>query len=283
MRNLIICLFLIFSSWGSYAMDNMLIYYGWLNSFNSATNAWDNDLVAADMGSNYDILVFGDGVADPSHTDFANSQYIINKIKTDHPAVKIFGYVSANQALVDFQAKASQWDTLKADGIFMDEMGYDFGLTRQKQNDEILFVKQMNYATTVFANAWEIRHVLGTWDDPAFPNATHNPTSTQSLMDSSDWFLLESFVWNQSISAYWSLEHEIDRIDKSRLIKASYPVNLASASIIDDLDPLGQEKFDRLYKMSHMGKLQAVGSSDLLWGAGTAKSKFWVRPSVSHL
>lgn len=281
----ILSLFMFLCAGSASAMNDMLIYYGWLNAFNSATNAWDNDLVAADMGTNYDILVFGDGLADPGHPDYANSQYIINKIKTDYPSVLIFGYVTANQSLQDFQAKASQWDTMVVDGIFMDEMGYDFGVTRQQQNYEIMFVKQLNYATKVFANAWNPNHVLGIADDPSFPNTTYNPALDQSLMDASDWFLLESFVYNQQAAppAYWPLEQELDRLDKARLLKSMYPTNLASVAIIDDADPSGQMHFDRLYKMSHLGKLEAVGSSDLFYGASTAKTKFWTRPSVSHL
>lgn len=280
-------LFMFFNlSTANAAMKDMLIYYGWLNAFNSATNSWDNDLVAADMGSNYDILVFGDGIADPSHPDFSNSQYIISKIKADYPTTLIFGYVSANQALQDFQTKASQWDTMVVDGIFMDEMGYDFSVTRQQQNYEIMFVKQLNYATMVFANSWNVNHVLGILDDPSYPNATYNPNLDQSLMDVNDWYLLESFVWNQQASpspAYFPLDQELDRLDKARLIKQSIPVNLASVAIIDDLDPMGQMHFDRLFKFSHIGKLDAVGSSDLFYGAGTAKTYFWSRPSVTHL
>ena len=149
-----------------------------------------------------------------------------------------------------------------------------------------MFVKQLNFATKIMANAWNVNHVLGILDDPAFPNATYNPSLDQSLMDANDWFLLESFVWNQQASpipAYFPLEQELDRLDKARLAKASYPVNLASVAIIDDLDPQGQAHFDRLFKMSHLGKLEAVGSSDLSYGASTAKSFFWTRPATSHL
>jgi len=40
---------------------DLLIYYGWLNSFNSAVHGWDNEKVAQEMAQ-YGLLVFGDGI-----------------------------------------------------------------------------------------------------------------------------------------------------------------------------------------------------------------------------
>lgn len=270
-------------SFGAYAMDDMLVFYGYVNSFNSASNSWDNDLVTADIGSKYQKVVFGAGVADPSHPDYANASYIINKLKTDYPGIEIFGYVSANQSLQGFQAQASQWDTIGATGVFLDEYGYDFGVTRQQQNERLLFVKQLNYATKAMVNCWNVNHALGISDDPAFPNTTYNPTLDASLLDANDWYMLESFVWNWTIPGYWTLDHEIDRLDKARLAKASYPINLTSITIIDEADPNAQIIFDKTYKFSHLGKLEAMGSADLSYGASSATTKYYVRPSVSHL
>jgi hypothetical protein len=276
-------MFVLMFSFSANAMDDLLIYYGWLNSYNSATNSFNNDNVVASIGSNYEKVVLGAGLANPIHPDYSNTQYIISNLKANYPAIEIFGYVQVDQPLNDFQSQASQWDTLVVDGIFFDNAGYDFGNTRQDQNDRILFVKQLNFATKVFMNSWNINHVLGTVDDPAYPNTLYNPTADESLMDANDWYLLESFVYNWSVPGYWSLEHELDRVDRSRLVKASYPVNLAAIAIIDQNDVNAQLHFDRLYKFSHLSKLEAVGSADNAYGASTATTAWYVRPSVSHL
>lgn len=276
-----ICAVSFFISANAFSMDDLLIYYGYLNSFNSEENSWVNDDVVADIGGKYDIVVFGDGIQNPSHPDYSNSQYIISELKSNYPALKIFGYVSVDQPLQDFQSKASQWDTLKVHGIFGDEMGYDFGPTRADQNARIQFVRELNYATLFFANAWKIDHVLGTVDDPSYPNSTYNPSATESLLGSSDYYLLESFVLVHP--NYESFEQYMDRGDRARLVKASYPIKLAAGSILDDDDANGQQKFDRYYKGCHLFSLDACGSSDLSYGASSADSKFWTRPSVSHL
>ena len=55
--------------------SNLLIYYGWINSFNSSVNSWTNEKVAQDMAK-YDLIVLGDGVQDSGHGDYSNTEII---------------------------------------------------------------------------------------------------------------------------------------------------------------------------------------------------------------
>jgi hypothetical protein len=112
---------------------DILIYYGYLNSFNSGVNAWVNEAVAQDF-SKYRIIVFGDEVEVPTHPDYANTQIIIPRIKALNPSCLIFGYIAANQVLANFKTKTDQWNTLQIHGIMMDMSGYDFGVTRAQFN-----------------------------------------------------------------------------------------------------------------------------------------------------
>ena len=158
-------------------MENLLIYYGWLNSFNSAANGWDNEKVAQEL-SRYDVLAFGDGLADSGHGDYANTKVIIPRIKALNPSAKIFGYVTTNQALTAFKDKTDDWMDNSdfgsdVDGVFMDESGYDFGKTRSEFNDRVDYVHGKHSSTGLcFANAWKPDHVLGTVNDPSYPNST---------------------------------------------------------------------------------------------------------------
>jgi hypothetical protein len=67
-----------------YKPKDLLIYYGWLNPFNSAINGWSNEKVAQDFAK-YSVLVFGDGIQDPSHGDYSNTQVIISRVKALNP------------------------------------------------------------------------------------------------------------------------------------------------------------------------------------------------------
>jgi len=262
-------------------VKNVLIYYGYLNSFNSGTNAWDNDAVCADIGGKYDICVFGDGLQGPSHPDYANTCYIINKLKTDYPAMEIFGYVTVNQDLADFQSKASQWDTLEVHGIFLDEAGFDFGKTRAELNQRIKFIREMNGEDKIFINAWNVNHVLGVEDDPSFPNSTFNPGLVESDLLATDYYLLENFTIVDG--AYEDQAQWYIRGNKAKLKEQSHGVKPLAVSVLPNTDGNAQEKFNNIFYGAHLWKLEGVGSSDTSYGASSAQVNWWSRPSVTHI
>jgi len=260
-------------------MQELLVYYGWLNSFCSSINSWDNDNVISDISGKYDTCVLGDGIQDPDHGDYSNSEYIISGLKSAN--VKVYGYVTANQTLSEFQAKANQWGTLEVDGIFFDEAGYDFGVSRSDLNSRIDFVREMNYSVNCFVNSWNIEHILGTENDSNFPNSTYNSGSVESNLESTDHYLLENLTIVNS--SYEGLEQWMKRIKAAKKKVVSYPINLNSVSIIDDADADGQKKFDDLYAAAKLLGLYATGSSSLTYGASGAAVNFWTRPDVSYL
>lgn len=173
---------------------DILIYYGWLNSFNSDVNGFNNELVAQDF-SKFGILVFGDGLQDPSHGDYANTIVIIPRIKALNPSTKIFGYVSCNQTYAAFTPKVDQWVTLNVDGIFIDSAGYDYGTVAT--NGREAFNAKVDYVHSklkiAFSNAWNMDHIIGVVNDPSYPNSTWNPSLVASKLSADDWYLLESF------------------------------------------------------------------------------------------
>ena len=267
---------------------DMLIYYGWLNSFNSATNGWVNEKVAQEM-SQYSILVFGDGVQDPAHGDYANTTVIIPRIKALNPNALIFGYVDTTLAIGTFQTKVDQWNTLGVHGILMDKSGYDFGTHRDAFNTRVDYIHGKTSANLVFANCWNPDHILGTNNDVSFPNATFNPTLVASKLTVSDWILLES--WPINTDAYVTAgqlgyEPKADwaaRGVKMIGLRAAFGVNFAAGGIILDAHAQGAALFNFLFTSALMFSLDAVGSSDTSYGASSAKGKRWARPDVNGL
>ena len=348
---------------GSYDRPkDLLIYYGWLNSFNNGTHGWDNEKVAQEM-ARYGLLAFGDGlqtlldsgthdgsddasvltdstqdwttdefvgkkivnITDGSsaaitantattitaalaggaennwdsgdvyrianHDDYPNTVKIIDRIKALNPGALIFGYVSINQSLADFQAKVDDWDTLDVHGIFMDEAGYDYGTTTT--NDRAAFNTKVDYihgkatAKLCFANAWNTDHILGIANDASYPNTTWNPTPTESKLGINDWILLESFPVNTTAySGSGGYEGKADwatRGSKANTLRAAYGINFAASGIINDDNANGQDLFDFLFISTLMWSLEAVGSSDTSYGSSSAATKLWTRPDVSKM
>jgi hypothetical protein len=256
---------------------DLLIYYGYLNSFNYSENGWDNEKVAVDM-ARYQLLIFGDGVQNPSHPDYANTQIIIPRVKALNPSALIFGYVAAPDAT--FNTKAGQWNTLGVRGIFMDEAGYDYGVDRSTFNSHVDYVHGQSDANLCFANAWNTDHVLGTVNDPSFPNSTYNPGPVESNLTTDDWILIESFPINTLAYAngYESAEDWMSRGEKVKFLRADYGVNFAGLCTIDNTSADGNTLFQFGYTSAAMWALEAFGTSDTNYASSSAIVKYWDRP-----
>lgn len=258
---------------------NLLIYYGWLSAFNSGGG---NEAVAQKL-SQYNLLVFGDGLQNPGHADYANTSAIIARIAQLNPAAKIFGYVATDQLISDFSNKVDQWGDLSVHGVFMDRAGYDYGINRADFNARVDYVHSLDMLCLV--NAWNMDHIIGTVNDPAYPNTTWNPGDIESTLTENDWYLLESFCINTTA---WTPGYEGKTEWSIRGIKAighrkTYGINLAGVGIIDNANVNGQDLFDFGFVSANMWSLEAFGTSDTSYASGSAQVNFWTRPDVSHL
>ncbi len=267
---------------------DLLIYYGYPNSFNSGVNGWNNENVAQDMAK-YNLVILGDGVAAPSHPDFANTQVIIPRVKALNCTTKVFGYVSADQAFGDYTTEVEQWGALAVDGIFMDEAGYDFGRTRAEFNTRVDYVHDRTASNICFANAWNTDNILGTTNDPSYPNSTYNDTSAESNLTNTDWILLESFPINTTSytastpDGYESRTDWKTRGDKMATLRNTYGVNFAGSSVINNANSDNTAMSEFSFISSMMYSLEAHGTSDTNYGASSATVNYYGRPDVSHM
>lgn len=265
---------------------DLLIYYGYPNSFNSDTNAWYNERVAQDMAK-YSLIVLGDTVENPAHPDYANTQIIIPRIKALNPSALIFGYVACAQSLANFQDRVDQWDTLQVHGIFADEAGYDYGKTRAEFNTMVDYIHGKTYAKICFANAWNTDNILGTVDDASFPNATYNPTVAASKIAQDDWILLESLAVNTTAysgsNGYESKSDWYVRCQKIINLRATYGVNFAASCVINNDNVNGQNLFNFAFISSMLYNIEAYGSSDISYASGSAAVAWWTRPDISNM
>ena len=258
---------------------DMLIYYGWLNSLNSARNGWSNEKVSQNF-SQYDQLVFGNGLQDPTHGDYVNTQLILPMIKALNPDVKIYGYVTVNQDLTAFTLKVDQWVALPIDGIFMDEAGYDYGKNRAEFNQRVDYIH--GKSKCCIANAWNPDNVLGIVNDVSFPNTTYNPSLIASNLNASDSILLESFPVN-TVAYSGGIESASDwkiRGDKAVSLYNQFGVEFISSSVIDNASSNGEFLCAFAYAASQMFGLKVFGTSDVNYGAISAAVRFWPRPKT---
>jgi hypothetical protein len=237
----------------------------------------------------YDLIVLGDGVQDSGHGDYSNTEIVIARIKALNPRAKIFGYVTINQSLANFETKVDGWETLQVDGILLDEAGYDYGTTttngRDAFNTKVDYVHGQTYAKLCFANSWNMDHIIGTTNDGSYPNTTWNPNVVASNLTYNDYYLLESFAIN-TLSYGSNYEVKTDwayRGVKAQAHRYNYGINLVATCVIQDGHTDASDLLDFAFTSSMMFALEGFGSSDDYYGASSAKTAFIERPDVTAL
>jgi hypothetical protein len=143
------------------------------------------------------------------------------------------------------------------------------------------FVHEKTHANLCFVNAWNMDNIIGTADDPSYPNSTWNPSLNASNLTENDWYLLESFAVNTTVysGGYTDKTTWAARGEKAKSHRAYYGINLAAVGIIDNGNVAGEDLFDFHFISSLMYSLEAQGSSDTSYGAGGAVD-WWPRPDV---
>ena len=172
------------SSIASLAPGQLLVYYAWPSGINGAAS---NGAAAAEFGQ-YDYVVLGDGLEKVTHGDHNN---VVSMIADPAAANAVFyGYIdlgvsTQNLPLAEIQTRIDEWQQTGADGIFMDDFGYDFGVTRDRQNAAVDYAHSLGMP--VVTNAWDA--------SDAFSSDVHanNSTGTATSLGAADFYLSESY------------------------------------------------------------------------------------------
>jgi hypothetical protein len=162
---------------GNLKLDQIPFVYNSLYSLKNIENV-DNSIAIL---KNYKFLV----CAEPGKLVEKELQ-VTNSLKSES---KIFGYIDMGSSK-DLNILKSEIDNIALNnwyGVFIDEFGYDFGETRERQNEIINYIHSLGLKA--FVNAWFPEDVFENNYDPV-----HNPNSLPSQLSRDDWYLMESFL-----------------------------------------------------------------------------------------
>ena len=195
-------------------LDRLLIYYGIPISWR---NMWDATAVINDIASKYEVWVVGATYQNPTDANYATTQQIITGVKAK--GVKVWGYVptglnTSGLTQAQMATKVDQWVALGVDGIFLDEFGFDYTNTRQRQIDIVNYVHSKGlpycanswvYEDTVCDNISELTWPTNDWRYVNFQ--TYNPTNLTLPRNTTDCYLLENFCFdNTAVSNMWDTQ-----------------------------------------------------------------------------
>lgn len=201
----------------------LLIYYG----YPSLLNGIPSLMGVAQALSEYDLIVFGDGLEHPAHPDHTNLQTILLILRNISPQTMVAGYIDlgvSTQNLTDPQIEqyTQEWAAMGVDLIFWDDAGFDFLTTRDRQNFAITTARDNGLNS--FMNSFNTDDLfLGV---PA------------TLMGANDWFLLESLPYNDvgvyAATSNWEpVASMTARITKAHGHRGTHGSRIAATSLVD--------------------------------------------------
>lgn len=200
------------------------LYYGYPSSF---SGTWNND-DCAELFSQYDLVVWGDFYQHPHHEDYANAKEISRKMLQKNKKLEFFGYVpigldssvaDSNLSLTEIKKRIDEWEELGVTGIFLDEFGFDYFVTRERQNEIVKYCHQKGL--TIIANSWRIDYVFSKsniyldWID-----FNGNQNNLEPLLNSNDYILFENAWYYIHEDGTQAVSHKDPWSDQTRMWEA---------------------------------------------------------------
>ena len=173
-------------------MKQMILFYGNPIEINDTMTVEKS----ARIYSKYDIVVFNGNIEEPNHSYHNNTKLIVARVKELNPTIEIFGYIHSHDPVLrdtgssqpfltipEVDAKCKKWrDLIGATGIFLDAFGYDYWVTRTRQNEllDTVHANGMNAIT----NSWRVDYVFSK-ENYSFNNGLvqTNPNNVQIKLD----------------------------------------------------------------------------------------------------
>jgi len=256
------------------APGRVAIYYGIPSLVNGAGG--DVSRAAAVFGA-YDVVVFGDGLqyaAPPERTPWAGAEahartrQIIQLLARTRPSTQVFGYVplgDTSRLTADEVAEAvRQWHDMGVQGIFLDEAGYDYGVTRDRQNDVVSLIHDLRMRA--FVNAFDPDDVLS--DEAVALNSRGggNPAGEPSRLDEADLLLVESFVVRNGVRE--SADVWKARTEKAASYRRSTGITIVGVTTTTRRAGFNRSLCDQAWKEAVAWELSGFGWGEPDYAAG---------------
>lgn len=243
------------------ALKPLLIYYGYPVAYKGL---WDVAAVIAEIAANFSYWVVGHTYQDPAHGEYASTVAIMQGVRA--AGVKVYGYIALGVTSYDYSiaqigAITDQWSAIGVDGIFLDEYGFDYGNTRQRQVDAMAMIHSKGLP--VCANAWVFEEFVcdalaetgwasGDWKYTRWQ--TYNPADVPAPHQLGDSYLVENFCYSHTgPSVIWDTQ---ERCLNARTLAASKGVQLWAVAVFGETTPGTLDAT----KLGSAADLQAAGA-----------------------
>jgi len=252
--------------------EKLAIYYGDPAAVNGSGG---NTTLAAGVFDDYDMLIFGEGIEQDTHAYHTPTQTIIQNILS---TTRVYGYLDlcvqnpnsslyrcSNFSMTELQSRTNKWKAMGAKGIFLDQAGCDYVVSRDRQNQIIDYIHAQGLSA--FINVWNQDDAFkpGSLPSPypGYPDC--NPNNLTTHLGANDYTLLESWA---VILSDWSENWPPDpnmlypRGDKALGYKNTYGVKVATVNTVGYTNPpFEQNKFEYVWWTTLL-----YGFDSMAWG-----------------
>ena len=286
---------------------NLLIYYGYPSLINAATN----QAAAVSAFSNYDFVVWGNGVDLYSKVgaERHRAASLLQAIRTNKPGIKVFGYLYLGTTIGSQLVQASDFtkrlDSIKVfgfDGVLLDECGYSPLINNIPNCSRQRLVTAVDYAhsigLSVICNTQYPEEILRN------NYSVHNPNNLLTPFKVTDYYLYESYLvrygayYKNGLQVAYN-EWEYWRLSKSQQLKLETPSGLVemptlSIGTADSGHPnytcatsdFSSRKIDSLFQFMWYGAWMnghiATGWGECSFSATSNRAPFRTRPIVGN-
>ena len=252
---------------GTINPGKLLIYYGWPIAINGT---WSVASAAEDFGD-YDYVILGNGLQTHSHASHSDTYSIMKHANAAN--VSFCGYItlgvsSANHPDYEIVDRISLWKDMGADCIFFDEAGYDFQVSRVRQNTAVEAVHERGLFVVI--NSWDIDDVMS-----PITNTTYNPNALLTELEETDFWLFESY--QIKVGAYESESDWLSRADQVENYQEDIGIFITTTN--NSSDVFSQKKFDYAYFSAALYGYDAISWGQYLYASNDASAPFRTRPS----
>ncbi|UHA75203.1 hypothetical protein [Paenibacillus sp. 481] len=174
--------------------QRLLIYYG----IPENVNGTEDIKQAAQLFAGYDVIVFGAGLEEPDSPHHLPTKSLLTELRKIAPRTSVYGYIDLGVTTNNFPMwliaeKLDKWKRLGAKGVFYDDAGYDYDVSRQRLNSAVQLAHNLKMPT--FMNAWNPDDILASAVDNEF-----NPRGEATKLGPNDMYLAESFLETTDIT-----------------------------------------------------------------------------------
>lgn len=242
--------------------ESLLIYYGYPSLINDA----NGDVpTAVKTFAQYKHVVLGSGLEFTKHDDRAKTEAIVKAASAT--GTVFYGYVdlgvsTTNYPLNEIKTRAEGWKTLGVKGILLDEFGYDYKVSRERQNAAVDIVHALGLV--VIANAWKAE------------DAFEPQEGVATTLNEKDIFLWESYrvMEDKPVSlAEWRSKAEI-------VARLRNTIPFRVFSVTTSIKPDSIELFPHVWWSAVVDQHEATGWGAYIYGATDGKAPAPPNPSL---